>query len=137
MNINTRFTTNCYSVFVKLVLPDKAAIPIWILSILLWSNVLNLRINLYRELIVQLEKIFYFLYVYVISEENAEGTDKKKKLVMEHQIAAFHVAISQTKQERVNIFNKVGPYRRALCARRDLHIRNLLCKPVNKVLLHS
>lgn len=62
----------------------------------------------------------------------SEGNDEKK-FVMEHQIAAFHVAISQTKKERINVFNKVGPYRRALCARRDLQIRNLLCKPVNKL----
>ncbi|XP_035225602.1 zinc finger CCCH domain-containing protein 13-like isoform X2 [Stegodyphus dumicola] len=68
------------------------------------------------------------------NDGNADNGEKKeeKKFVMEHQLAAFHVAISQNKKERVNIFKQVGPYRRALCARRDLQIRKLLCKPINK-----
>ncbi|XP_054724542.1 zinc finger CCCH domain-containing protein 13-like isoform X2 [Uloborus diversus] len=69
------------------------------------------------------------------NEGEANGNkDKKpeKKFVLEHQLAAFHVAISQTKRERTNAFNNVGPYRRALCARRDLQIRKQLCKPINK-----
>lgn len=77
----------------------------------------------------------FSLIVNVIAGENSteKSESEEKKFVMEHPIAAFHVAISQTKKERVNVFNQVGPYRRALCARRDLQIRNLLCKPVNKV----
>ncbi|KAF8786176.1 Zinc finger CCCH domain-containing protein 13 [Argiope bruennichi] len=62
-----------------------------------------------------------------------EGTQKSKKFIMEHPLAAFHVAVSQNKQERANLFNKVGPFRRALCARRDLHIRKVLCRPLNKL----
>ncbi|GIX98788.1 zinc finger CCCH domain-containing protein 13, partial [Caerostris extrusa] len=62
-----------------------------------------------------------------------EEKKKEKKFVMEHPVAAFHVAISQNKLERANLFNKVGPYRRALCARRDLQIRKVLCRPLNKL----
>ncbi|GFY52278.1 zinc finger CCCH domain-containing protein 13 [Trichonephila inaurata madagascariensis] len=69
------------------------------------------------------------------AEENVskEENKKPKKFVMEHPLAAFHVAISQNKQERNILFNKVGPFRRALCARRDLQIRKVLCRPLNKL----
>ncbi|GFS61379.1 zinc finger CCCH domain-containing protein 13 [Nephila pilipes] len=73
-----------------------------------------------------------------VSNEEDETASKEenknaKKFVMEHPLAAFHVAISQNKLERTSLFNKVGPYRRALCARRDLQIRKVLCRPLNKL----
>ncbi|XP_042900743.1 zinc finger CCCH domain-containing protein 13 isoform X1 [Parasteatoda tepidariorum] len=68
-------------------------------------------------------------------KEHEEGSEKipvEKKFKMEHRVAAFHVSMSQNKRERINLFSEVGPYRRALCARRDLQIRKMLCRPLNK-----
>lgn len=76
-----------------------------------------------------------------LDQEMAEGNKdpegnspvEEKKFTMEHHIAAFHVAISDSKKERAGAFNNLGPNRRALCARKDLQIRKLLCQPFNKL----
>jgi|SRR6218665_1089305 len=47
-------------------------------------------------------------------------------------IADFHAGLQLKSSERIGIVTNVGPYRRALCARRDLAIRRGLCK-VEKV----
>lgn len=47
-------------------------------------------------------------------------------------IADFHAGLQLKSTERIGIVTSVGPYRRALCARRDLAIRRGLCK-VDKV----
>ncbi|XP_067144491.1 zinc finger CCCH domain-containing protein 13-like isoform X2 [Centruroides vittatus] len=69
-----------------------------------------------------------------VSEENREDSSTLKDIKMEHPIAAFHVSISANKQERSNVLYNLGPYRHALCARQDLMMRRLLCKPTNKIL---
>lgn len=69
-----------------------------------------------------------------ISEKNIKDDISIKDMKMEHPIAAFHVSISANKQERSNVLYNLGPYRHALCARQDLMMRRLLCKPTNKIL---
>ena len=45
-----------------------------------------------------------------------------------HGIAQFHVSLAAKRRERDELLKDVGPYRRALCARRDLYMRKKLCK---------
>ena len=47
-------------------------------------------------------------------------------------IADFHATLQKKAKERVGLVGNIGPFRRALCARRDLAIRRALCK-VEKV----
>lgn len=68
----------------------------------------------------------------VKSEETtvANGNDVKKEIVgdivIPHPTAAIQVAIRENQQVRKSLFASAGPYRRALCARRDLAIRRHL-----------
>lgn len=60
----------------------------------------------------------------------ANGDDVKKEvvddIVIPHPTAAIQVAIRENQQVRKSLFASAGPYRRALCARRDLAIRRHL-----------
>jgi len=47
-------------------------------------------------------------------------------------VAAFHATAVKKSQDRQTLVTNIGPYRRALCARRDLAVRRALCK-VDKV----
>ena len=47
-------------------------------------------------------------------------------------VPVMHLASVRQRRERANLLRNVGPFRRALCARRDLEIRRQLCK-VDKV----
>ena len=53
---------------------------------------------------------------------------EKPKFELLHDIAAFHVQALRKRRERQNLLHDVGSFRRALCARRDLRIRQILCK---------
>ena len=61
--------------------------------------------------------------------ENISGENKAKGINVDvsHPIAAIQVAIRENEAERKMLFSSVGPYRRALSARRDLAIRRHLC----------
>lgn len=59
-----------------------------------------------------------------------EATPVKFELL--DDLADFHAGLQLKSSERVGVVNNLGPYRRALCARRDLAIRRSLCK-VDKV----
>ncbi|XP_076352583.1 uncharacterized protein LOC143247919 [Tachypleus tridentatus] len=67
-----------------------------------------------------------------VAEEN-HSTCKKKLFSLEAPVASFHVLAAQRKHERETVVHDVGPYRRALCARRDLQIRRLLCRFTTKM----
>ncbi|KAK6196121.1 hypothetical protein SNE40_001407 [Patella caerulea] len=61
--------------------------------------------------------------------EHAENNDGEKPVFkFEHDIAAFHSSAVKKIKDRANLIKNVGPFRRALCARRDLEIRRQLCK---------
>ena len=49
-----------------------------------------------------------------------------------NDVACFHSSALQKLKERKNLLSNIGPFRRALCARRDLEMRRQLCK-VDKV----
>ena len=68
------------------------------------------------------------------TEEKA--SEKTEKFEFKHDIAMFHSSAVQKLKERRNLLSDIGPYRRALCARRDLEIRRQLCK-VDKVYFSS
>lgn len=61
--------------------------------------------------------------------ENISGENKVKGINIDisHPVAAIQVAIRENEAERKMLFSSVGPYRRALSARRDLVIRRHLC----------
>ena len=65
-------------------------------------------------------------------EEKATEKTDKEKFEFKHDIAMFHSSAVQKLRERRNLLSDIGPYQRALCARRDLEIRRQLCK-VDKV----
>ena len=50
------------------------------------------------------------------------------KFKLLHSVAQFHVSLTAKRREREELLKDVGPYRRALCARRDLFMRKKLCK---------
>lgn len=66
------------------------------------------------------------------TQEQTKKTEKDEKFQFKHDIAMFHTSAVQKLKERRNLLSDIGPYRRALCARRDLEIRRQLCK-VDKV----
>lgn len=53
---------------------------------------------------------------------------KKKKGPLLHDVANFHVTAFFKKKRQLSALRDIGPYRRALCARRDLAIRRTLCR---------
>lgn len=61
--------------------------------------------------------------------EKSKETVKKETcdVTIPHPLAAIQVAIRENQQIRKSLFASAGPYRRALCARRDLAIRRHLC----------
>ena len=52
----------------------------------------------------------------------------KKKGPLLHDVANFHVTAFFKKKRQLSALRDIGPYRRALCARRDLAIRRTLCR---------
>lgn len=70
------------------------------------------------------------------SEPGADGEDSKPtveskplpKFELLHDVAAFHALAVIKNRERANLVRNIGPFRRALCARRDLMMRRQLCK---------
>jgi hypothetical protein len=61
-----------------------------------------------------------------------ESTTPSKKFELLSPVAEFHASIVKRMKERADLVSNIGPYRRALCARRDLAVRRALCK-VDKV----
>ncbi|KAL8592460.1 hypothetical protein ACOMHN_021402 [Nucella lapillus] len=51
---------------------------------------------------------------------------------LQSDVPVLHLAAVRQRRERTNLLRNLGPFRRALCARRDLEIRRQLCK-VDKV----
>jgi hypothetical protein len=64
--------------------------------------------------------------------ETTERNKNKPKFEFLHDVAMFHSSALQKLKERKNLLSNIGPFRRVLCARRDLEIRRQLCK-VDKV----
>lgn len=52
----------------------------------------------------------------------------RKKGPLLHDVANFHVTAFFKKKRQLSALRDIGPYRRALCARRDLAIRRTLCR---------
>lgn len=52
--------------------------------------------------------------------------NESEEITITHPVAAIQVAIRENQQVRKNLFASAGPYRRALCARRDLAVRRHL-----------
>lgn len=64
-----------------------------------------------------------------ITEQNK---DSEEVVSISHPVAAIQVANMEKVQLRKTLFSNVGPFRRALSARRDLAIRRHLCNlPIN------
>ncbi len=64
-----------------------------------------------------------------VTEQKVHSAPKEKaKFRFLHDIAEFHAMSLRKQQERKNLLHDVGPFRRALCARRDLRMRRRLCK---------
>lgn len=67
------------------------------------------------------------------TEKPAErGHAPKTATSLHSDVPILHMASVRQKRERGNLLRNLGPFRRALCARRDLEIRRQLCK-VDKV----
>ena len=66
------------------------------------------------------------------SDGKTENKEQKEKFEFKNDIAMFHSSALQKLKERASLLSDIGPFRRALCARRDLEIRRQLCK-VDKV----
>ncbi|XP_076435763.1 uncharacterized protein LOC143275497 [Babylonia areolata] len=62
----------------------------------------------------------------------AKGGAKRMDTSLQSDVPVLHMAAVRQKRERTNLLRNLGPFRRALCARRDLEIRRQLCK-VDKV----
>lgn len=62
------------------------------------------------------------------STEDTEESKSENKFKFKSDIAVFHASITSKMKERRNLLRNIGPFRRALCARRDLEIRRQLCK---------
>ncbi|XP_063430416.1 zinc finger CCCH domain-containing protein 13-like isoform X2 [Mytilus trossulus] len=69
------------------------------------------------------------------TEEKTEDVKPDNKFRFKSDIAVFHASITSKNQQRKNLLRNIGPFRRALCARRDLEIRRQLCK-VDKTMDH-
>ncbi|CAC5405615.1 ZC3H13 [Mytilus coruscus] len=69
------------------------------------------------------------------TEEKTEDVKPDNKFRFKSDIAVFHSSITSKNQQRKNLLRNIGPFRRALCARRDLEIRRQLCK-VDKTMDH-
>ena len=67
------------------------------------------------------------------AEQAEEKKEKKEQFEFKHDIAMFHSSALNKLKERRNLLSDIGPFRRALCARKDLEIRRQLCK-VDKVI---
>lgn len=61
-------------------------------------------------------------------KDEQKETVKKEigEITISHPVAAIQVSIRESQQIRKSLFASAGPYRRALCARRDLAIRRHL-----------
>lgn len=68
-------------------------------------------------------------------EQADEKKEKKEQFEFKHDIAMFHSSAINKLKERRNLLSDIGPFRRALCARKDLEIRRQLCK-VDKVMYY-
>lgn len=66
------------------------------------------------------------------SKQSSENKTEKPKFQFLHDVAMFHSSGLQKLRERRALMSNIGPFRRALCARRDLEMRRQLCK-VDKV----
>ena len=55
-------------------------------------------------------------------------TVEKPQFELLHDLAVMHTAALNQQRERKNLVENIGPFRRALCARRDLMIRRKLCR---------
>lgn len=66
--------------------------------------------------------------VYIKQEVKEEPEEVKENVEVEipHPIAAVQVAMQENRAVRKALFSSAGPFRRALCARRDLAIRRHL-----------
>ena len=69
------------------------------------------------------------------AEQTNEKKEKKEQFEFKHDIAMFHSSALHKLKERRNLLSDIGPFRRALCARKDLEIRRQLCK-VDKVMYY-
>ncbi|XP_052104398.1 zinc finger CCCH domain-containing protein 13-like isoform X4 [Mytilus californianus] len=69
------------------------------------------------------------------TEEKTEDVKPDNKFRFKSDIAVFHSSITSKNLQRKNLLRNIGPFRRALCARRDLEIRRQLCK-VDKTMDH-
>ncbi|XP_025078573.1 zinc finger CCCH domain-containing protein 13-like isoform X3 [Pomacea canaliculata] len=65
-------------------------------------------------------------------ENKAASSKDTRSLSLLHDVPALHLAAVRQRHDRANLLKNVGPFRRGLCARRDLEIRRQLCK-VDKV----
>lgn len=59
---------------------------------------------------------------------NRASKANEPKYHLENDVAALHTVILRQKHEREAILDNIGPYRQALCARRDLLMRRKLCR---------
>lgn len=62
------------------------------------------------------------------TEEQKEDVKHENKFKFQSDIAVFHSSITIKNKQRQSLMRSIGPFRRALCARRDLEIRRQLCK---------
>lgn len=66
------------------------------------------------------------------SNAKTETAVLPKTFELQSPVAEFHASLVKRMKERAELVGNIGPYRRALCARRDLAVRRALCK-VDKV----
>ena len=64
----------------------------------------------------------------VKNEETNKMETKKEGFEFKSEIALIHGVMVEKDKERNTLVSDIGPFRRGLCARRDLRIRRRLCK---------
>ena len=69
----------------------------------------------------------------MVKQEPSDTVDNEKKPQIRqfeflHPVAMFHATAQVQKNNRSKLMRNIGPFRRALCARKDLNIRRQLCK---------
>ena len=71
-----------------------------------------------------------------VKEEKEKARLEKPTFELLHDVAALHARAVRQKQEFKELVQSVGPFRRALCAQRDLAMRKAFCK-IRKTLVSN
>ena len=102
--------------------------------------------SMYWVYSVSIHIIFHLNNIFFAENQEANDSDKstgqssedtkpspaeekpRAKFELLHDVAAFHALAMVKNKERAHLVRNIGPFRRALCARKDIMMRRALCK---------